>query len=312
MGKRPPVRMIGTTLFGHEIVNCDLLICREMRQQRQNFDNSFFFSRFPAASPLVGHMPSPEKIKAFFNENGYYVARGLFKPDQVKPLERDFNRIVRQLTASGDKNKAQWTGALQKKIGGEKSMITHTHNVQCYSEEWLRALQAKPFLNVTEAILGPDIILHHTKLFQKPTSNGMPFTMHQDWSYFPSVKDTMIAAVIHISPATDKMGCLRVYPGSHKLGRVPNTGGQEECAFLDDYPLENAIPLEAEPGDVVFFHYFTLHGSKHNRSNRLRKTVLVQMHAGNDEIEAGYDHPNARLCLRGWNHRINRALANEP
>ncbi len=257
-------------------------------------------------------MPTAQNIKAFFDTNGYYVARGLFKPAQMKVLTRDFDHIVRQLARTGDVNNTQWAGERQKKIGGAKSKITHTHNVQNYSHAWLQAIQAKPLLKIAEAILGSDIILHHTKLFQKPAENGMPFTMHQDWSYFPAVKDTMIAAVIHVSPATDKMGCLRVYPGSHKLGRVPNTGGQEPCAFLDQYPLEDATPLEAESGDVVFFHYFTLHGSKHNRSNRLRKTVLVQMHSGQDEIEADNTHPNARLTLRGWNHRINRDLAIKP
>ena len=256
-------------------------------------------------------MPSPQKIKAFFDENGYYVARGLYNAAQIKTLGSDFDRIVKQLSQNGDLNTDQWKGERQKKDGGANSTITHTHNVQCYSEQWMRAIQAKRFLDVAEAIIGPDIILHHTKLFQKPTENGMPFTIHQDWSYFPSVKDTMMAAVIHVSPATDKMGCLRVYPGSHKLGRVPHTGGQEPCEFLDQYPLENATVLEAEPGDVVFFNYFTIHGSMHNRSRRLRKTVLVQMHAGDDEIEPENYHPNAKLVLRGWNKCLTRKLANK-
>lgn len=255
-------------------------------------------------------MPTPSAIRTAFARDGYYLARGLFRPAEIKALGREFDRIVRQLARTGDLNSAQWTGELQKKIGGERSMITHTHNVQCYSAAWLQAIQSRRFLDVAEAILGPDIILHHTKLFQKPTENGMPFTVHQDWSYFPSVKDTMIAAIIHVSPATDKMGCLRVYPGSHKLGRVANTGGQQASEFLDNYPLEKATVVEAAAGDVLFFHYFTLHGSKHNRSRRLRKTVLVQMHAGDDEIEPGNGHPNARLTLRGWNHRLNRGTAN--
>ncbi len=255
-------------------------------------------------------MPTPQAIKTAFERDGYYLARGVFKPAEIKALEREFDRIVHQLTRTGDLNSAQWQGERQKKIGGEKSMITHTHNVQCYSAAWHRAIQSDRFLDLAEAILGPDIILHHTKLFQKPTENGMPFGMHQDWSYFPSVKDTMIAGIIHVSPATDQMGCLRVYPGSHTLGRAAHTGGQEPSDLLDRYPLENATVLEAEPGDVLFFHYFTLHGSKHNRSRRLRKTVLVQMHAGDDEIEPGNNHPNARLTLRGWNHRINRGTAN--
>lgn len=255
-------------------------------------------------------MPTPQAIKEAFERDGYYFARGVFKPAEIKHLEREFDRIVRQLTRGGDLNNAQWGGERQKQLGAERSMITHTHNVQGYSAAWLQAIQSPRFLDIAEAILGPDIVLHHTKLFQKPTENGMPFGMHQDWSYFPSVKDTMIAGIIHVSPATDRMGCLRVYPGSHRLGRAAHTGGQEPCALLDQYPLEGAVALEAEPGDVLFFHYFTLHGSKHNRSRRLRKTVLVQLHAGDDEIEPGNGHPNARLTLRGWNHRMNRATAN--
>jgi phytanoyl-CoA hydroxylase len=138
----------------------------------------------------------------------------------------------------------------------------------------------------------------------------MPFTMHQDWSYFPSQQDTMIAGIVHVSRATDEMGCLRVYPGSHRLGRAAHTGGQEPSTLLDQYPLENATVVEAEPGDVLFFHYFTLHGSKHNRSNQLRKTVLVQLHSGSDKIENDNTHPNMRLTLRGRNHRMTRDLAN--
>ena len=52
-------------------------------------------------------------------------------------------------------------------------------------------------------------MLHHSKLFCKPPETGSPFPMHQDWQYFPSVKDTMIAAIIYVSAATDEMGCVR-------------------------------------------------------------------------------------------------------
>jgi ectoine hydroxylase-related dioxygenase (phytanoyl-CoA dioxygenase family) len=137
--------------------------------------------------------------------------------------------------------------------------------------------------------------------------------MHQDWNYFPSVKDTMMAGVIHISNATDEMGCLRVYPGSHRLGRKAESHGQTatEDNFLKDYPIDKALVVEAEPGDVVFFNYFTLHGSMPNRSQKVRKTVLVQMHRGDDRVEDGNDHPNARLVLSGWNSFARRSLGNQ-
>ena len=120
----------------------------------------------------------------------------------------------------------------------------------------------------------------------------------------------MMAAVIHISEATDEMGCLRVYPGTHRLGRLQGTSGQGDSEMLMRFPIENATPLEAKPGDVVFFHYCTVHGSMPNRSDKPRKTVLVQLYAGDDEIEPGNGHPDERLALRGWNARITRSKAN--
>jgi len=249
-------------------------------------------------------------IKDFFNENGYYVAKGVYSPSEIRDLETDFDKIVAQLKKTGEDGNAGWKGAQVEKLNVGETAIVHTHNVQIYSERWLRAMQQQKFLDAASAILGPDIILHHSKLFQKPSEKGAPFPMHQDWTYFPTEKDTMMAGIIHVSAATDEMGCLRVYPGSHKLGRLAGTGGMQASETLDKYPLEEATVLEAEPGDVVYFHYFTLHGSMPNRSSKIRKTVLAQMHAGDDQVEAGNGHPNARLVLRGWNHWAGRAVAN--
>ena len=68
------------------------------------------------------------------------------------------------------------------------TVVVHTHNVQMYSAAWLRAMLHPQFLARAQAILGPNVILHHTKLFQKPAEKGAPFPMHQDWGYFPTVQ----------------------------------------------------------------------------------------------------------------------------
>lgn len=249
------------------------------------------------------------EIANAFAEDGYYVARGVFSPQEIADLEIDFDRIVDQVTASGEQINATWSGPEMDRISAKDAVVLHTHNVQQYSARWMQAFLNPEFLRVATAILGYDIVLHHSKLFQKPAEQGAPFPMHQDWTYFPTEKDSMIAAIIHVSRADDAMGCLRVYPGSHKLGRVDGSSGQTESEILREYPIENATPLEAESGDVVFFHYFTLHGSMPNRSSEVRKTVLVQMHAGDDRVEEGNPHPNERLVLSGWNHFATRGLA---
>ncbi|MEM9270350.1 MAG: phytanoyl-CoA dioxygenase family protein [Pseudomonadota bacterium] len=246
-----------------------------------------------------------------FERDGYALVKGVFGPDQIAALEADFDRIVRQLLTSGEQVDATWEGAATQALARAGDQILHTHNVQKYSNTWLQALLAPRFLDVVEALIGPDIILHHTKLFQKPAEQGAPFPMHQDWPYFPTEKDTMIAGIIHVSDATDQMGCLRVWPGSHKLGRLENANGRDCGEALREFPIEEATVIEAEVGDVVFFHYFTLHGSMPNRSEKTRKTVLCQLYAGADQISPGNTHPDERMVLRGWNHCIGRAAAGE-
>ncbi len=254
------------------------------------------------------------EAREFFTEHGYYLAKNVFSPSEVEELEGDFDRIVVQLQGSREDVNAQWQGAAMDRLGAKNTVVVHTHNVQNYSARWLRAFQHPLFLEATATILGPDIVLHHSKLFQKPQGKGSPFPMHQDWSYFPTVQDTMIAGVVHVSEATDDMGCFRVYPGTHRLGRVQGMGGMGDDEHADlktKYPLENATVLEAGPGDVLFFHYCLLHGSNQNVSDKIRKTVLVQMYSGRDRVEDGVKHPNARLTLQGWNHAASRASENK-
>ncbi|MCH7903526.1 MAG: phytanoyl-CoA dioxygenase family protein [Armatimonadetes bacterium] len=238
-----------------------------------------------------------------FDRDGFALAKSVFGGELLDAMAADFDRIVRQLEESGEEINARWAGT------DEDSVLIHTHNVQQYSAVWMRALLHEPFLDCARALLGPDIVLHHTKLFSKPPEKGAPIPMHQDWAYFPCEKDTMIAAVIHLSEATDEMGCLRVVAGSHKMGRMPDSGGQS-ADFAVRYPIEDSVALEASPGDVAFFHYFTVHGSKPNISDRTRKTVLVQMHSGDDVVEDGCQHPDEHLVLSGWNRRMTRDLAN--
>lgn len=266
----------------------------------------------PRTGSAGGHRPSVDarSIKAAFDRDGIHLARAVFDAATIVQLEADFDRIVAQLVESRESIDATWTTA----DGGtdRNQIVMHTHNVQNYSPRWLHAILDPRFLDIAEAILGPDIVLHHTKLFQKPNGSGSPFPMHQDWRYFPTSDDRMIAAIIHVSPATADMGCIAAYPGSHRLGRLPSSSGQPRYddpdayrLFAAQYPISEATAYEAEPGDVLFFSSLTIHGSEPNLSSTTRKTVLVQLHAGSAELEP-VEHPVVGLVLRGWNSQATR------
>ena len=236
-----------------------------------------------------------KETRRFFEENGYYLAKGVFSPDEVGRLGNEFDRIVRQLGKDAE-------GA------SNDNGVFGTRNVQQYSGLWMAALLHEKFLDIVEQLIGPDIVLNHSTLFEKRMTTGTtPFHMHQDWSYLPTEKNTMIAGMIHISEATEEMGCLRVYPGSHRHGRVEGSTATN-AEFHERFPFEGSTAIEARPGDVTFFDYFIVHGSPSNRSEIPRKVVVARMFSGKDRKEDIHQF-SENLVLRGWNYHTTAETA---
>ena len=241
-----------------------------------------------------------------FKEKGFYAQSSLFTKEALQKYSLEFDRIVTQLKESGEVINARWGSELTKDIEQSESQVIHTHNVQSYSAEMMAMIQNEQFLDAVEELIGPDIMLHHTKLFLKPPGNGSAFPLHQDWSYFPTEKNTMIAAVIHISDSKKDMGCIRVVPGSHKLGKIRNSDGHSFIKKIHGkHSLDEAMEVRASRGDVLFFHCCTVHGSKANNSPLPRKTIVLQLYSGKDVVERN-KHTNVQLTLRGWNYHATR------
>ena len=246
-------------------------------------------------------------IQSQFNKTGYAIEKGVFTGAEIKTLENEFDQIVTQLKKSGENINARWGSDLTRHIEDSDSEVIHTHNIQSYSSIMLHMVQNETLLDLAESLIGPDIILHHTKLFCKPPKKGSAFPLHQDWSYFPTQKNSMIAAVVHLSESTENMGCFRVVPESHKLGKIENSNGHSHVPGIHDHSsLETALPIEAKKGDVLFFHCCTIHGSTPNISDHSRKTILIQLYSGKDTIVDENMHTNVQLVLRGWNYQATR------
>jgi phytanoyl-CoA hydroxylase len=153
-------------------------------------------------------------------------------------------------------------------------------------------------------LIGDNVQLHHTKYHVKPPAFGAPFPMHQDYPYFPHESHTMLAAAIHIDAADVENGCLCVVPGSNQLGPLRHQTDGHHFLPLGEWPLERAIPCEADEGDVLMLNYLTVHGSYVNRSSRARRLLLVQMRSPLDRPTAN-EHlsPGQGTMLRGVNPR---------
>ena len=211
--------------------------------------------------------------RSFYDENGYLLIRQFITADEAAALRAEVHAIA----ARQGPTDATWSS-----VSGQGTKLEHSHDVQFRSATFTRLLVDPRLTDVFTSLIGPNVQLHHNKMFIKPPERGSPFPMHQDHGYFHHRGNSMTAAILHLDAAPDVKGCVRVYPGSHKLGPLP-AFGQDHHVDTDQFALSGATPIEAEAGDLLVFNYLTVHGSGLNTSDEPRTTWLVQVRDPEDE-----------------------------
>ena len=160
---------------------------------------------------------TPEQV-AFYRENGYLHLPAVFTAAEAAYLRAEAHALIQRLAAVRGGEQAlyaQWGSA--KLVSDLPTTLLHCHNAQFHSAAFTRLICDPRLTDRIADLIGPNIQLHHTKLFIKPPERGAPFPMHQDYPYFPHEKHTMLAAIVFFDDAPIEKGCLLVVPGSHKL-----------------------------------------------------------------------------------------------
>jgi phytanoyl-CoA hydroxylase len=201
-----------------------------------------------------------------YREQGYLHVRGVFGKDEVEDMRAAIERILAGVAGSEHDENHAWQGLAQE------SVLKGFHNVQYHDAAFTRAATNPRLVEVLTQLIGPNVQLHHTKMLVKPPEQGAPFPMHQDYPYFPHERHSVVAASVHLDDTNLENGCLRVVPGSHRLGPLEAHGPSHTL----DTPLEDGTPMPAAAGDVLFFNYLTIHGSGVNASSGTRRNVLFQ------------------------------------
>lgn len=205
--------------------------------------------------------------RSFYQQNGYVHVEGLLSPEEAAAYRAELHALAERQGG----NDATWSS-----VRGAGTRITHCHDVHFHSAAFTRLLVDPRLTGIAQDIIGPNVQLHHNKMFIKPPEKGSPFPMHQDYPYFPHERHSMIAVILHFDDAPDEKGCLRVYPGTHKLGPLDAVGDDHHLPE-DIYPISGATPIPAKAGDAIFLSYLLVHGSGVNVSSEPRTTLLVQM-----------------------------------
>ena len=220
---------------------------------------------------------SDDKV-AFYRDNGYLVVENAFTPDEIAALNADAAKICR-----GDYG--NFPGLQPVKPGESDEDVLRRHLCIHFPHKMTRLMLdtiAHPsFVEVLTAIVGPNVKCMQSMLFIKAA--GKPGqAWHQDEYYIPTSDRSLVGGWISLDDATTENGCLSVLPGSQKPGIIYPQHEHHDRRFdcggeAIDFPYtdDDAVPLEARAGSLVFFNGYLLHRSLPNRAKAGYRRALV-------------------------------------
>lgn len=135
-------------------------------------------------------------------------------------------------------------------------------------------------LNIASRLIGGQAVRYLPFTAVKAGGGGGEFHFHQDNNYTQHDPATgSINIWVALVDMTPENGCLRMVPGSNKLGTVEsiNAGDGDGHRKVQDDP-EKALPIRMRAGDAVAFTRVTIHGSGPNSTDQVRVAYGLQYH----------------------------------
>lgn len=137
-------------------------------------------------------------------------------------------------------------------------------------------------LDIVQALIGPDILLFNVTYITKEAHTASHVSWHQDLTYWGLSHDDQVSMWLALSPTTPESGCMRMIPGSHKLGRFQHDVTQDaDNVLLQGQTVtgideSTSVLCPLAPGEASFHHGWTLHASQPNHSDDRRIGLNVQ------------------------------------
>ena len=219
--------------------------------------------------------------------------RKILGDDEVAAYHRDGFLVPRYRLPEADLSLLQ--GMCEKLLNDHPNIhhvpITNPHlphySVQKLDTDaapWLAFATKPDLLDMVEQLIGPDIVMFQTALFHKDALTGGRAPYHRDGKYYPIKPLAATNIWIAVTPSTIENGCVRCIPGSHagkEAGQhiwTDGKGGELFRISLADgeYNAADAVPIELEPGQMVLFDVFTIHGGEPNTSGSQRTGFSIR------------------------------------
>jgi len=224
--------------------------------------------------------------KAFeeFEKNGFFILRNCFDKEIA-------NQAAHWL-------KSQDLSSLAKSWTDQEPFVNLAVYQNIHQNDSLISKIASDakMLDFASSLMGDEVYIWSSKVNLKAAWCGTVEYFHQDFVYWTSrgyENMDMMSCMVFLEPHGKKNGGLNVFPGSHKKGFIEhdsfiNINGLSKFTIHPDKLNElesdyGSIIIEANPGDVLFFHAGLVHGSSHNLSPQSRMVILSQLNSINNK-----------------------------
>jgi len=220
---------------------------------------------------VMAGLPDVEMLRRELDEAGFVVLPGFIDPVWLAELRETTERLFDQEGTAA--------GAEFKQEPGSRRLANLVNKADVY-----RRVIAEPrLLALVELVLGPQFKLSSLNARSANPRNGIAQPLHADMGAIPDEHGHQVCNSVWMLDAfTAENGPLRVVPGSHRWGRLP----QDVLADLTaDHPDE--VTVTGPAGTVAIVNAHAWHGGRANETDRPR-TALHAFYVRSDVPQQQY------------------------
>ena len=172
---------------------------------------------------------------------------------------------------------------------------------------WIYEIARQPaLLDRVAALLGDEILLWSSDIFNKPAGSDKRVGFHQDSPYWGlSPEDGLVSVWIALTASQPESGCMQVIPQTHNIGLLPHrktyapdnmlSVGQEVEYDCDSAPVTD---VALQPGEYSIHHFNLIHGGQPNSSTQDRIGLVFRFIHPAMKQSLG---PDSATLMRGRN-----------
>lgn len=225
---------------------------------------------------------SAEQIQ-HYQSQGYLVLEEFISAAWLARLQQTTQQFIEHSRATSKSNK---TFDVEPDHCAQRPRLRRLNSpVDQHSDYWEFAAQSE-IVDVAEALIGPNIKFHHSKLNFKYPQGGEAVKWHQDIPFWPHTNYDLITIGVYLQDVVTGQGEMGFIPRSHAGELYSQYQGDNWLGYIAQQDLEkvdidNAVFPTGKAGTVTVHNCRMIHGSYPNHSDNQRP-LLLQTYAAAD------------------------------